>query len=70
MVLSSSRVVSWDACKQKIYSDDSCPSQFQSLAEDLQLAGVDGQMDGKSCSTGEAGFACVLYIYMYVWLRP
>ena len=27
----------WDACKQKLYGDDSCPSQLQSLAEDLQL---------------------------------
>ena len=23
----------WDACRQKFYSDDSCPSQLQSLAE-------------------------------------
>ena len=37
----------WDARKQKLYGDDSCPSQLQSLAEDLQLAGVEGQMDGK-----------------------
>ena len=40
----------WDARKQKLYGDDSCPSQPQSLAEDLQLAGVEGQMDGKLCS--------------------
>ena len=33
----------WDACKQKVYGDDSCPSQLQSLAEDLQLTGVEGQ---------------------------
>ena len=26
---------------------DLCPSQLQSLAEDLQLAGVEGQRDGK-----------------------
>ena len=43
----------WDARKQKLYSDDSCPSQLQSLAEDLQLAGVEGQMDGKLCSSDE-----------------
>ena len=43
----------WDARKQKLYGDDSCPSQLQSLAEDLQLAGVEGQMDGKFCSSGE-----------------
>ena len=43
------------ACKQKLYGDDSCPSQLQSLAEDLQLAGVEGQRDGKSCSSGEGG---------------
>ena len=46
----------WDARKQKLYGDDSCPSQLQSLAEDLQLAGVEGQMDGKFCSSsGEGG---------------
>ena len=45
----------WEARKQKLYGDDSCPSQLQSLAEDLQLAGVEGQMDGKSCSSGEGG---------------
>ena len=39
--------------KQKLYGDDSCPSQLQSLAEDLQLAGVEGQTDGKLCSSGE-----------------
>ena len=33
----------------------SCPSQLQSSAEDLQLAGVEGQMDGKLCSSGEGG---------------
>ena len=38
-----------------MYSDDSCPSQLQSLAEDLQLAGVEGQMDGRLCSSGERG---------------
>ena len=41
--------------KQKLNGDDSCPSQLQSLAEDLQLAGVEGQMDGKLCSSGEGG---------------
>ena len=34
----------WDACK---HGDDSCPSQLQTLAEDLQLAGVEGQMGGQ-----------------------
>ena len=28
----------WEAHKQKLYSDDLCLSQLQSLAEDLQLA--------------------------------
>ena len=37
------------------YSDDSCPSQLQSSAGDLQLAGVEGQTDGKLCSPGEGG---------------
>ena len=45
----------WDAGKLKMYGDDSCPSQLQSLAEDLQLAGVEGQMDGKLSSSGEGG---------------
>ena len=39
----------------KLYGDDSCPSQLQSLTEDLELAGVEGQMDGKLCSSGEGG---------------
>ena len=37
------------------YGDDSGPSQLQSLAEDLQLAGVEGLMDGKLYSSGEGG---------------
>ena len=45
----------WDARKQKLYGDDSCPSQLQSLAEDLQLAGVEGQTDGKLRSSGKGG---------------
>ena len=45
----------WEARTQKLYGDDSCPSQLQSLTENLQLAGVDGQMDGKFCSSGEGG---------------
>ena len=36
----------WDAREQKLYGDDSCPSQLQSLTEDLQLPIVEGQMDG------------------------
>ena len=38
---------------QKLYGDDSC--LMQSLAENLQLAGVEGQMDSKLCSSGEGG---------------
>ena len=55
--------------KQKLYGDDSCPSQLQLLAEDLQLAGVEGQIDGKLCCSGEGGTdgTCM---YMYVWLCP
>ena len=41
----------WDVHKKK-NGDNSCPSQLQSLAEDLQLAGVE---DGKLCSSGEGG---------------
>ena len=58
----------WDAHKQKLYGDDSCTSQLQSLVEDLQLAGVEGQMDGKLCSSGEGGTAFVC-MCMCVWLR-
>ena len=29
--------------RMRLYGDDSCPSQLQSLAEDLQLAGVRGK---------------------------
>ena len=41
-----------DARKQKLYGG---PGQLQSLAEDLQLVGVEGQMDSKLCSSGEGG---------------
>ena len=56
----------------KLYGDDSCPSQLQSLAVDLQLVGVEGQMVVKLFSSGIGGtdgkdFACMC---MYVWLRP
>ena len=40
----------WETWKQKIYGDDSCPSQLQSqsLAGNLvDVAGVEGQRDGK-----------------------
>ena len=47
----------------------SCPSQLQSLAKDLQLAGVEGQRVGKLCSSGEGGTDCK-DLHMYVWLRP
>ena len=40
-------------CLGCLYCDDSCPSQLHFLAEDLQLAGVEGKMDGKLCSSGE-----------------
>ena len=62
----------WDARKQKLYADDSCPSQLQSLAENLQLAGVEGQMDGKLCSSGEGGTDGKDFVFMCmcVWLRP
>ena len=29
----------WDAHKQKLYGDDSCPSQLKYLAKDLQFRG-------------------------------
>ena len=45
-------MLSVTARKQKLYGDDVCPSQLQSLAE---LAGVEGQKDDKLCSSGEGG---------------
>ena len=61
----------WDACKYELYGDDSCPSQLQSLAEDLQPAGFEGQMDGKLCSSGEEQMVRIcLYVHVCVWLRP
>ena len=48
--------------KQKLYGDDSCPSQLQSLAEDLQLAGVEGQTDGKLRSSGKGGTDLPVYV--------
>ena len=50
--------------------NDLCPSQLQSLAEDLQLAGVEGQRDGKLFSSGEGrtdGRIC-LYVHVFVAL--
>ena len=49
----------------KNYGDDSCPSQLQSLAEDLQLAGAERQMDGKLCSSDEGGTDSK-YVHVYV----
>ena len=60
----------WDARKQKLYGDDSCPSQLQSLAEDLQLAGVEGQMDGKLCSSDEGGTDARICLYVHVFVAP
>ena len=50
--------------------NDSCPSQLQSLAEDLQLAGVEGQMDGKLCSSGEGGTNVMISLYIHVCVAP
>ena len=50
--------------------DDLCPSQLQSLAKDLQLAGVEGQMNGKLCSSGEGGTDgkdLTVHTCRYVW---
>ena len=46
--------------------NDSCPSQLQSLAEGLQLAGVEGQKDGKLCSLGEGRTDCRICLYVHV----
>ena len=49
----------WDVRKQKLYSDDLCPGQLQSLAE------VEGQMECKLCSSGEGGIdGKCMYMYM------
>ena len=51
----------------KLYGDDSCPSQLHSLAEDLQLAGVEGQMESKLCSSAKDGKVC---LHVYVCVAP
>ena len=45
---------------------DPCPSQLQSLAGDLQLAEVEGQMDGKLhvCSSGTCSKDLSVRAYM------
>ena len=59
----------WDAHKQKLYVDDSYPCQLQPLAEELQLAGVEGQMDGNLCSSGEGGMVRIC-LYVHVCVVP
>ena len=59
----------WDERKQKLFGDDSCPSQLQFLAEDLQLAGVEGQIDDKLCFSGEGGtYVVSICLYAFVAL--
>ena len=57
----------WDERKNKLYGDDSCPSQLQSLAEDLQLAGVEGQRDGPQVREEQMVRIC---LYVYVCVAP
>ena len=51
------------------------PSQLQFSTEDLQLAGVEGQTDGKLCSSGEGGTdgmdlpVCTLIIHEMLMAR-
>ena len=49
-----------------MYGDDLCPRQIQSLAGGLQLAGVEGQTDGKLCSSGDLA---ELTAWKYVWYK-
>ena len=53
----------WGACKQKLYGNDSCPSE-------LQLTGIEGQMDGKLCSSGEGGTESKDLPRIYVCVAP
>ena len=51
----------WEARKQKLYGDDSCPNQLQSQSSPGGLGGatgVEGQRDGKF---GEGELYCVCY---------
>ena len=60
----------WDMRKQKLYGDDSCPSQLQSLAEDMHLAGVEGQRDGKLCSQVREEQMVRICLYVHVCVAP
>ena len=56
----------WEARKQKIYGEDSCPGQLQSSAGDLQLSGGNGQRVGKFCSSaGKGRTDCLVCTGMY-----
>ena len=57
-------------CPHQLSCNDSCPSQLQSLAEDLQLAGVEGQTDGKLCYSGEGGTNVMISLYIHVCVAP
>ena len=57
----------WEARRQKLYGDDSYP---KSMAEDLQLAGVEEQTDGKLCSSGEGGRDGRIYLCVHVCVAP
>ena len=56
----------WDARKQNLYGDDSCPSQLRSLAEDLQLAEVEGQTDISQVREVQIVRICLLYVHVCV----
>ena len=51
---------------QKLCSDDSSPSQLQSLAGDLQLAEVEGQMNGKLHGVSQVKEEQIVKICLYV----
>ena len=55
----------WDVRKQKLYGDNLCPSQLQSLAEDLQLAGVRGKWMVSYVPQVREVRIC-LYVHVYV----
>ena len=60
----------WDVRKQKLYGDNSCSSQLQSLAEDLQMAGVEGQMDGKLVPQVREEQMVRICLYVHVCVVP
>ena len=60
----------WETYKQKLYDDDSCPSQLQSLAENMQLAGVEGKGMVSYVPQVKEEQMIRICLYVYVCVAP